>query len=101
MPGTKLILRDAELVDGVILLTAAHVHRVCGRVESLARAAQLKSEADTLRQKMFRAALEDGEEPPPAFTVMEIKVWYLFSHCILQVWSFRFYLCFQYRQSEM
>ena len=74
LPGTKIIVRDLELVDGVALLTAEHIVRICGRVESIARAQQMKDQAATLRQRMFRASLEDGEEPPPTFTLLQPEV---------------------------
>ncbi len=73
LPGTKVTLADARIVDGVAMLgDAAHVVRVCGRVEEMARAHQMKTEAASLRHRMFRAALADDEEPPPPFTLLEV-----------------------------
>jgi hypothetical protein len=76
LPGTKVTLADARIVDGVAMLgDAAHVVRVCGRVEEMARAHQMKAEAASLRHRMFRAALADDEEPPPPFTLLEVPNW--------------------------
>jgi hypothetical protein len=73
LPGTKVTLADVRIVDGVAMLgDAAHVVRVCGRIEEMARAHQMKAEAASLRHRMFRAALADDEEPPPPFTLLEV-----------------------------
>jgi hypothetical protein len=68
------VLRDVELSDGVLLLRHASFVRSTGRVESLARAFQMKQDAESIRHIMFRQALEEGEDPPPMFKPMDLKV---------------------------
>jgi hypothetical protein len=74
LPGAKLILRDIEVCEGVLLLRPPVLVRRCGGVESIARAFQMKQDAESLRHTMFRRALEDGEDPPPVFTPLDLRV---------------------------